>query len=122
MKKKFRVFDLAVAIALILAVTLVLTNHFNARYAALEAEHKALRMEQIQLDSIKSSLQADVSFTPFSLTRSFSFSMISSVALTPTSARIRISAHPAGRHTEAAVPGACTAPRDTEHRNRQPEP
>lgn len=60
MKKKFRVFDLAVAIALILAVTLVLTNHFNARYAALEAEHKALRMEQIQLDSIKSSLQAEL--------------------------------------------------------------
>ena len=60
MKKKFRVFDLAVAIVLILAVTLVLNNHFNARYAALEAEHKALRMEQIQLDSIKSSLQAEL--------------------------------------------------------------
>ncbi len=60
MKKKFRVFDLAIAIVLILAVTLVLNNHFNARYAALEAEHKALRMEQIQLDSIKSSLQAEL--------------------------------------------------------------
>ncbi|MBR4501384.1 MAG: septum formation initiator family protein [Clostridia bacterium] len=60
MKKKFRVFDLVVVIVLILAVTLVLNNHFNAQYAALEAEHKALRMEQIQLDSIKSSLQGEL--------------------------------------------------------------
>ncbi len=60
MKKKFRVFDLVVVIVLILAVTLVLNNHFNAQYAALEAEHKALRMEQIQLEAIKSSLQGEL--------------------------------------------------------------
>lgn len=60
MKKRIRVFDLSVAVAAILAVTLVLTNHFNARLAALEAEHKALRMEQIQLEAIKSSLQGEL--------------------------------------------------------------
>ena len=60
MKKRIRVFELVVAVALLLAVTLVLSNHFDAQYAALEAEHKALRMEQIQLDSIKSSLQGEL--------------------------------------------------------------
>ena len=60
MKKRFRLFDLSVAVAAIVAITLVLNNHFNARLAALEAEHKALRMEQIQLDSIKSSLQGEL--------------------------------------------------------------
>lgn len=60
MKKRIRVFELVVAVALLLAVTLVVNNHLNAQYAALEAEHKALRMEQIQLDSIKSSLQSEL--------------------------------------------------------------
>ncbi len=60
MKKKIRIFDLTVAIALILAVTLVLNNHLSSRYAALEAERKALRLEQIELESIKSSLQSEL--------------------------------------------------------------
>ena len=60
MKKRFRVFDLVVIIVLVLAVTLVLNNHLNSRHAALEAEYKALRMEQIELDSIKSALQSEL--------------------------------------------------------------
>ncbi len=60
MKKKIRVFDLTVAVVLILAVSLVVVNHLNSRYAALEAERQALRLEQIRLESIKSSLQNEL--------------------------------------------------------------
>ncbi len=60
MKKRVRVFDLVVFIAAALAVTLMLVNHLNARYASLEAERQALRMEQIGLEAVKSSLQNEL--------------------------------------------------------------
>lgn len=60
MKKRFRLFDLCIAVILIIAVSLLLNNHLNARQAALEAERQSLRLEQIALESVKSSLQSEL--------------------------------------------------------------
>ena len=60
MKKRLRIFDLVVAVAVIAALSLMVNNHLNSRYASLAAQAKILDEEQRNLDRIMSSLQTEL--------------------------------------------------------------
>ncbi len=60
MKKRIRVFDLAVALAVIIAVTLLVSNHLTSRRVSLEERLRTLQFEQVPLERTRSSLEEEL--------------------------------------------------------------
>ncbi len=63
LNRPIRVFSVAVALAVILAVTLVLCRSYGERTNELQAQLKALSREQVALEAEKSALQIELTQT-----------------------------------------------------------